>query len=161
APVRWIRRTLTLRFDEPMRWSVLTGADMRNRLDLDLQRGIRQGRHLHQGRGRKVAGEALPPGPPYLLALADVGDEDGHLDDVRHAAACRLNQMADLAEDRFRLGIFVGGDARLVRAARGHPGQIGDAVDDQAVRPGARRRFADLWADGADDAAHISLPGSH
>jgi hypothetical protein len=35
---------------------------MRDRFDLDLDRRIGQCRHLHQGRGREIAGEELAAG---------------------------------------------------------------------------------------------------
>src|SRR5580700_8348033 len=83
-------------------------ADMREGLDFHLERRVCQSRHLHQRRAREVAGEELAAGLPYLLALADVGDEDRHLDDIGHSAAGRLDQMTDLGEDRLGLGVFVG-----------------------------------------------------
>ena len=52
------------------------------------------------------------PGLPNLLALANVGDEDRHFDDIGHATAGRLDQMADLGEDRLRLGVLVSVSAR-------------------------------------------------
>src|SRR5208282_1564962 len=93
----------------------------------------------------------LPPSLPYFFALGDVGDKDRHLDDIAHAAAGRLEEMANLAEDLLRLGIFVAAGAG---ASRGHTGDIGDAVGDQAVRPGAGSGLGDLGSGSASDAAH-------
>src|SRR5580704_12756349 len=82
-------------------------ANMREGLDFHLERRVCQSRHLHQRRAREVAGEEFLAGLPYLLALADVGDEDRHLGYIRHIAAGRLDQVTDLGEDRLRLGVFV------------------------------------------------------
>src|ERR1700732_4636804 len=101
------RRSPDGRRGSPYRLAFARG-DMREGLDFDLERRVCQGRHLHQRRAREVAGEEFLAGFPYLFALADIGDEDRHLGDIRHAAAGRLDQMTDLAEDRLRLGVFVG-----------------------------------------------------
>src|SRR6516225_4710515 len=86
--------------------SLSGSADMGDRLDLDLQRRIRQGRHLHQGRGGEIAREEFAARLPDFLALRNVGDENRHLDDVGHGPARGLDETADLAKDRLRLNVF-------------------------------------------------------
>src|SRR6516164_7862067 len=123
-------------------------------VDLDLERGIGQCRHLHEGRSGKVAGKELAPGLPYLLALGDVGDKNRDLDDIGHTAASCLDEMADLAEDLLCLSTFVAQGDALTATPSGHAGDIGNAVHDQAIRPGAGGWIGDLWAGYPHNAAH-------
>src|SRR6516165_7571288 len=128
---------------------VFAGADTCHRFDLDLERRVGKRRHLYQGRGREIAGEEFASRLPYFLTLRDVGDKDGDFEDVRHAAAGGFDEMPDLREDRFGLSVFV-----AFRSAGGHAGQISDAVDDEAVRPGAGGGLRHLRARDTDDFAH-------
>src|SRR5260221_14330391 len=138
----------------PPRNSALAGADMRDRFDLDLDRRIGQCRYLHQGRGREIAGEEFAAGLPHLLALAEVGGEERHLDDIGHRAAGRLDEVTNLGEDRRRLGVFI---AQL-GTPRCHAGEVGDASSDEAVGPSAGSWLGDIRGRGAYDAAHELVP---
>src|SRR5438477_8002483 len=137
----------------PLQASGLTGADMRDRLDLHFEGRVCQRRHLDESGGRKVAGEEFASRLPHLFALGDVGDENRHLDNICHAAAGRREEMADLGEDHLGLGVFV-----AFGACGGHAGDIGDPVHHQAVRPGAGLRLRHLGADCTDNLAHRYAP---
>src|SRR5260370_3632628 len=133
--------------------AALPGADMRDRLDLYLERRCCQRRDLDQSGGREVASEELASRLPHLFALGDVGHEDRHLDDVGHAAAGCREEMADLGKDHLGLSVFV-----AFGACGGHAGDIGDPVHHQAIRPSAGRGLRYLGTDGTDNLAHRYAP---
>src|SRR6185295_13780865 len=93
---------------------------------------------------------------PHVLALADVGHVDRQFDDVGHGSAGCRKDVADLREYDLRLLVLARAfdGAEIGAAARRHAGDVGDAVDDEAIGPEARRRFRDLVADGAFDSRH-------
>src|SRR5262249_15239080 len=99
-----------------------------------------------------IAAEDFAAGAPDLLALADVGDVDHHLDDIGHAAAGGFDEVADPGKDQLRLRVLVAIDDAPLAAARDHAGDVGNAVDEEAIRPGAGRRLGHLGAHDALDA---------
>src|SRR5262245_36388211 len=77
-----------------------------DRLDLDRDPG-RELAHLYQRAGGESAVEGFLARLPDLLAIADVGDEDGELDDVTQRSARGLHERTHAAEDQLRLRILV------------------------------------------------------
>src|SRR5262249_37186704 len=134
----------SVRLPDTTAGSAFACPNMCHGVDFDLERGIRKCCNLYEGRGREVAREELAAGLPHPLSLADVGDEDRHFDDIGHASAGSLEEMADLTEDLLCLGIFVAHRAAWTGCPRGHAGDIGDAIRNQAIRPGASGRLGDL-----------------
>src|SRR5438067_11742243 len=85
-------------------WSVLKDRD---RLDLDLRAGNRERRHLDErAGGTRLAEELLPHGVDRG-PVADVGQEEGDLGDVREARSAGGQHRADVDQRLTRLGHHV------------------------------------------------------
>src|SRR5205085_7450179 len=76
-------------------------------LDLDERVRDREVRDLHERARGRIRAEELRAHLAVGLAVADVGHEDRHLDDVVHASAAGFDDLLDLLEDASRLHLDV------------------------------------------------------
>jgi hypothetical protein len=89
---------------------ILFAADHGHALDLDLGIGIGQAGDRDQGAAGEIVAEYLFSYLRQPIAIADVGDEDGHLDHVAKLAAGLLKRGAEQLEDLPSLPLEIAGD---------------------------------------------------
>ena len=107
----------SLRRRESERASSLSSASDRRRFDLD-PGALRQGRHRERRAGRRRVGHALAVHRVDRREVADVGEEDRRLHDVRPGAAAGVEHGREVLERALRLRLDAASTSSPVAGSR-------------------------------------------